>query len=262
MEKLELLAGKQLQGIPFSEEENNWLKSMLFSEGGSGIPPYSGWYTDLFYDKWDAAEGDFTVVDVHTQPTDESGNVVGKVLHTGIGEVNLGVFVANCPFAQNELMAYVGPVMSYYEKITENFQRMTDQEWEDLVLDRQLPERPAWTSIYLAGRKGEALEKGLELPSKVYTDVVDISNSTNKIVAYPNPVNDLLTLTISTNENVSGEISIFNSTGVLVKQSGLKQFVNGINSVQISFNEFTEGMYIVKVNLERGKTSAIKVIKK
>ena len=262
MEKLEFLAGKQLQGIPFSEEENDWLKSMLFREGGSGIQPYSVWYTDLFYDKWDAAEGDFRVVDIHTQPTDEAGNVVGKVLHTGVGEVNLGVFVANCPFAQNELMAYVGPVMSYYEKITENFQRMTDQEWEDLVYDSQLPERPAWTSIYLAGRKGEVLEKGLELPSKVYTDVVNISNSANKIVAYPNPVGDLLTLTISTNENVNGEISIYNSTGVLIKQSGLKQFVIGINSVQISFKALPEGLYIAKILLDTRKTLAVKIIKK
>jgi hypothetical protein len=86
-----------------------------------------------FFDAEDAAEGDFTIVDVHTQPTDEYGNVVGKILHTGVGKVNLGVFVARSPVDENRQMAFVGPVMSYYEKITDNFLRLTDQDWEEMV---------------------------------------------------------------------------------------------------------------------------------
>jgi hypothetical protein len=49
MEQLEILSEKQLNGIPFTDEENEWLKSMLFVEMGSGMPPYSGWYADLFF---------------------------------------------------------------------------------------------------------------------------------------------------------------------------------------------------------------------
>jgi hypothetical protein len=66
---------------------------MLFTGGGSGEPPYTSRYADLYFDTWDAAKGDFTVVDVHMQPPDEFGNVVGKVLHTGVGKVNLGVLI-------------------------------------------------------------------------------------------------------------------------------------------------------------------------
>jgi hypothetical protein len=66
---------------------------MLFTGGGSGEPPYTGWYADLYFDTWDAAKGDFTVADVHMQPTDEFGNMVGKILHTGVGKVNLGVLI-------------------------------------------------------------------------------------------------------------------------------------------------------------------------
>ncbi len=262
MEKLEKLAEKQLNKTPFSKEENDWLKSMLFVEGGSGMPPYSGWYTNLFYDKWDAAEGDFTVVDVHTQPTDEVGIVVGRILHTGIGKVNLGVFVANNPMAQNELMAYVGPVMSYYEKITDDFYRMTDQEWEKLVLGNKLPECPEWTNIYLAGKKGEAREKGAELPSKLYTSSMNIGVSKPEIVAYPNPVTNRLTLKISNQENVNGEISVYTSTGILIKQTGTEYFTSGTNTTQISFDELSEGLYIVKVSLNGTKSLVLKVIKK
>jgi hypothetical protein len=262
MVRLEILAEKQLNKTTFSTEENDWLKTMLFADGGSGIPPYSGWYTDLFYDKWDAAEGDFTVVDVHTQPTDEAGNVVGRVLHTGIGEVNLGVFVANSPFASNQLTAFVGPVMSYYEKITDNFYRMTDQDWEELVRDKNLPERPEWTNIYLAGEKGDALEKGAELPSKTYTGTTYIAISKAEVVAYPNPVTNHLTLSISTKEDVNGEIYVFNSLGTIIKQTGSKNFTSGLNTKQISFVGLPEGMYIVKVSMEGVGVSVIKVIKK
>jgi len=262
MGKLEILAEKQLNKNSFSTEENNWLKSMLFIDGGSGIPPYSGWYSDLFYDKWNAAEGDFTVVDVHTQPTDEWGNVVGRVLHTGIGKVNLGVFIANAPFAQNELMAYVGPVMSYYEKITENFYRIIDQDWEDLVGNNLLPKRPEWTNIYLAGEKGDALKKGAELPSELYTGTINLTVSKPEIVAYPNPVTNELTLLISTIENVKGEIAVFNSTGMTVIQTGLKYFGAGRSSTTLSFNGLPEGLYLVKVSLDGIKVSILKIIKK
>ena len=262
MEKLEILAEKQLSKTAFSTEENDWLKSMLFAEGGSGMPPYSGWYTNLFYDKWDAAEGDFTVVDVHTQPTDAAGNVVGRVLHTGIGKVNLGVFVANSTFAPNQLTAFVGPVMSYYEKITDDFLRLTDQDWEKLVQDNKLPKRPEWTNIYLAGKKGNALEKGAELPSKLYTGVINIGVAKPEIRAYPNPVTNQLILSISTSENIMGEIFVFNSMGMLIKQTGSKHFASGINSTNISFNGLSEGLYIVKVSLNGVGTSVLKVIKK
>jgi hypothetical protein len=86
MLKLETLAKKELDNEPFSIDEINFLGKMLFVEGGSGAPPFSGWYADLFYLPDDAAIGDYIVADVHTQPTDEFGNKVGRILHVGVGE--------------------------------------------------------------------------------------------------------------------------------------------------------------------------------
>ncbi len=261
MGKLEELAQKQLEGILFSKEENEWLQKMLFSAGGSGVPPYTGWYTDLFFDTWDAAKGDFTVVDVHTQPTDEFGNTVGKVLHTGVGEINLGVFIANCPFDHDKLMAFVGPAMSYYETITENFKRMTDQEWETLVLNNKLPERPDWTNIYLAGAKGDAGIKGAELPSINYTGVVRIQIPEPGIIVYPNPVSDLLNISFGVEKAISGNISVFTATGTLVKEVSKKQFVSGRNTLQVSFRDLPEGVYLVRMALENQQPVVRKVIR-
>lgn len=262
MGRLEELATKELQNIPFTNEENEWLKSMLFREGGSGTPPYSGWYTNLFFDKWDAAEGDFTVVDIHTQPTDEWGNPVGYVLHTGIGYVNLGVFLVNCPDSKEELMAFAGPVMSYYEKITEDFKRMTDQEWEQLVDQSKLPERPDWTNIYLADINGEIKENGTELPSKLYTGIIEIKKNTIDLQAYPNPVAENLTINLNAENDAFGEILVYNSVGVLIQHSEVQSLVSGRNQINVSFKGFLPGLYIVKVKTDNKFSGVLKVIKK
>lgn len=261
MEKLEILAGKQLDNMPFSDEENEWLKQMLFSQGGSGMPPFSGWYTDLFFDVWDASEGDFTVVDVHTQPTDEFGNIVGKVLHTGVGQVNLGVFVAGCPWNKQEYMAFVGPVMSYYEKTTEQFLRLTDQDWEELVHHGGLPERPAWTNIYLADDRGEVREKGAELPSVLFTHAPGFVSRDLAVTAWPNPVRGELTVSIPVQSGTRGSLAVYSATGVLVLETGPVQLLPGINGVRLSFQDLPEGMYLVKTTLDN-KTSVLKILKK
>jgi len=63
---------------------------------------------------------------VHTQPTDEAGNPVGKILHVGTGYARLLVMTADtCTGAR----AYAGLTSSYYEKITDNYNRLDDPTW-------------------------------------------------------------------------------------------------------------------------------------
>ena len=198
MDTLATLAQKELDRESFSQEETKFLQRMLFVEGGSGEPPFSGWYADLFYDTWDAAMSDYLVADVHTQPTDEFGGVVGRVLHVGVGKVNLGVFLADAPAGGFQPTAFVGPVMSYYEKITEDFDRLTDERWEDFVVGGNLPDRPDWTRVYLADRAGRVLEGGRELQGQVYTHADPSSGDLPSNFAlsqnYPNPFNPVTTI--------------------------------------------------------------------
>jgi len=170
-QKLETLAQKELDNEPFNVEEREFLQKMLFVEEGSGKPPFSGWYADLFYVRDDAAEGNFVIADVHTQPTDKVGNMVGRVLHVAVGKVNLGVFIANCPGKDYRPMAFVGPVMSYYQTITDDFKRMTDEEWTDLVTAGTVPTRPDWVNLYLTDRNGQARPAGRTLPGSIYSGI-------------------------------------------------------------------------------------------
>ncbi len=66
------------------------------------------------------------VADVHTQPTDASGTLVGRVLHVGTGRPRMMVVAAqNCSGPR----VYVGFVSSYFERVTESFTRLTDETW-------------------------------------------------------------------------------------------------------------------------------------
>jgi hypothetical protein len=71
-------------------------------------------------------EYDPTIADVHTQPTDEVGNMVGRILHVATGVPRICVVVVETCDGPR---AYAGAVSSYHEKITEGFVRLADEDW-------------------------------------------------------------------------------------------------------------------------------------
>ena len=77
---------------------------------------------------------------------------MGWVSHAGTGPVDMAVVTATLP--DFNTVAFVGPVMSYYEYTTTGFQRLTDEEWETAYLSQAT--RPAWTSLFLANESGES----------------------------------------------------------------------------------------------------------
>ena len=75
-------------------------------------------YPELFLGS--ATTDDPTVVDVHTQPTDEGGATVGRVLHVGTGNARPLLVTFDTGVGAR---VYVGLVSSYHEQITEKFER-------------------------------------------------------------------------------------------------------------------------------------------
>jgi hypothetical protein len=96
---------------------------------GCGDIMGQGWYPRLFFgDYHEALAFDPTIADVHTAPTDASGNPVGNVLHVATAWPRLMVVtVDTCDGPR----AYAGLVSAYHEKLTTNYERLTDQEWHD-----------------------------------------------------------------------------------------------------------------------------------
>jgi hypothetical protein len=125
------MAELQRTGAPFTAEHMAFINdAVATAESGCTTDGSVGWYARLFFDNLTSDDYDPTIADVHTQPTDEAGNMVGRVLHVGTGMPRLFVVTTNnCTGPR----AYVGVVSSYFEKITEDFERLDDIAWSGLV---------------------------------------------------------------------------------------------------------------------------------
>jgi hypothetical protein len=103
-----------------------------------------GWYGRLFFHHDLAPEFDPTIADVFTEPTDAHGDDVGRILHVGTGEVRaMVVTVDTCDGPR----AYVGPVSSYFERITEGWKRLDDVAWAAEELKGAAD--PPWVSDFV-----------------------------------------------------------------------------------------------------------------
>lgn len=123
---LQEMAEYERAGTPFTQAHLDFINDAVVSQSeGCGWPTaYMGWYARLLFDMY--PESDPTIADVHTQPTDESGATVGRVLHVGTGDARfMVVTVDTCAGPR----AYAGLASSYYEVVTENFERLTDEVW-------------------------------------------------------------------------------------------------------------------------------------
>jgi len=192
MDTLEKISVKELSGGAYSTEEINFLQKMLREEQICGVQ-YDGWFTHLYYEPWDYESGllkkDYLVADYHTTPTDEFGNFVGWVAHAGTGPVDMAILAAKIP--SGETVAFIGPVLSYYEYTTTNFERLTDEEWQSTYLTQAL--HPDWVNLYMADAKGTIMPDGAKLMTGTHDDPGENpSLPENYLLAtnYPNPFND------------------------------------------------------------------------
>jgi hypothetical protein len=130
--RLRDMAAYQRTGAPYTQEMLDFLNdAVVVDRGCSEVQIYvRGWYGDLYFDPQDSVLWTPTIADVHTQPADESGTPVGRVLHVGTGDARLMVVVAETCSGPH---AYAGLASSYYEHITSDFERLDDATWADMV---------------------------------------------------------------------------------------------------------------------------------
>ncbi|WP_434042564.1 MULTISPECIES: DUF3160 domain-containing protein [Sorangium] len=135
------MAANERAGVPLTQEHLDFINQAVRIQWGCGSPfGAEGWYAQLFFDMAKSVEQDPTIADVHTQPTDEAGAPVGRVLHVGTGLPRLMVVTAD-PCGTPS--AFVGLASSYFEQVTEGFERMTDETWADSIKETR-PADVAW----------------------------------------------------------------------------------------------------------------------
>ncbi len=244
------IAVKELSGVALNDEEIVFLKTMISQYMASG-PSITGWFNDLFFEPWNALNWDYTVADVHTQPTDQWGNVVGHVLHVGNGYINTGVFLAPNPTNPDQLMAFAGPVSSFHSEVTNNFYRYTDQEWEEKFIWNPgvPPARSDWISEYMAGAKGEALPEGRKLKGLLYTetntDPADIRDM-DYLLVFPNPARDQVHLRFILNQKALIYAEIFDVSGRLISRPFNDLMLPDEHDISIDISGWEKGMYLVR----------------
>lgn len=139
------MAENQRTGAPHSAEQMEFINDAVVVSEGCGDPSFSsGWYKQLFFDTSRGLKLDPTIADVHTQPTDEAGGMVGKVLHVGTGMPRLMVVTVDTCTGPR---AYAGLVSSYFQHLTSNFERLTDEDWSAVVKANTPPDVPWMTDL-------------------------------------------------------------------------------------------------------------------
>ena len=76
--------------------------------------------------------------------------------------------------------------------------------------------------------------------------------SVSKIVTYPNPVNDNLSIDISSDDASSVNIKIIDITGKVIMDLGSKELQIGLNTVSINTSGLASGMYNLEVSSTEG----------
>lgn len=124
------MAEQQLAGVEPTAEQlafvNDAVRVEQQAAGCTTVEVPDGWYAKLFLYPESSIEQDLTIADVHTQPADAGGSIVGHVLHVGTAFPRLLVTTVDTCVGPR---AYAGVVYSYHERITKDFERLTDEQW-------------------------------------------------------------------------------------------------------------------------------------
>ena len=255
---LKTIAEKELHGGSLTEDEKYFLSTTYSQHTQQGCVVdtfYTGWYSKLFFKSpKDAGNADYIVADVHTVPTDMHGAPLGWVWHVGTGAVNMAVVIAeNC---EGDEVAFCGPVLSYYEYVTENFDRYTDERWEEEFLEQKSEAaRPEFTHLYLADKKGSS--KSPDPPSlPVRTTSVEENIAPSfSVTAFPNPFSDYVNISFTLPQKMAYsnvKVEIYDQSGHRVK-SIVEQELPATNYIlkwdgtDEFGNEMPTGVYMFRV---------------
>ncbi|HEX3760204.1 MAG TPA: DUF3160 domain-containing protein [Kofleriaceae bacterium] len=152
MARLRAIAERERANRPLTPDDLEFINHMVAldrrPDGCTTVLYPTGWYAELFYDQASALWHGPVIVDVHTQPTDQDGDPVGRVLHIATGAPRvIAIRIAHDGGAHTQ--TYRGLVSSYGELVTEGFQRVTDEEWRARIA-RRMQGTPPWLADLMA----------------------------------------------------------------------------------------------------------------
>lgn len=140
-ERFERLATDELRAAPISDEDNEWLETiasrfeLIWLLAGEDVDENAA-HTGGFADQNAAI-----IADIMSNPTD--------ALEIGTGLIDqIYVLVPN---DDGVFQVARGAVYSFYEFWVPRGERLTDEEWRQMLVDGAEPERPGWATGSLTG---------------------------------------------------------------------------------------------------------------
>ncbi|APR80403.1 Hypothetical protein A7982_05750 [Minicystis rosea] len=141
--KLGAIAQRERAGFELTADQLAWVNHALDAREvhvgcATEIHVDGGWLYHLYEPHIALYEPRGIVADLHTQPTDEGGNPVGRVLHAGTSTPQAIAVIAG---PEGHEHVHVGYVSHYQERITDGFDRLTDERWRN---EYDKAKSPAW----------------------------------------------------------------------------------------------------------------------
>ncbi|MFO0554331.1 MAG: DUF3160 domain-containing protein [Polyangiaceae bacterium] len=157
MHRLAQLAEDELEGKPMSAADLAFLNRTVdqHARGYGGQRSYDGWYAALYFDPdWSLnRQGDPFQPYPHTAGGDSEPIVADvhldtdhyRVLEVGTGHPELLIVAID---QGGDVSLFGGPVSSFYTFERHSSQRMTDEQWTDMLNGQRPPERPDFARGY------------------------------------------------------------------------------------------------------------------
>jgi len=140
LERYEVYAQKIVDNLPLTKAD--WNEEWGWGGEQDDIHEFGLWLLSFFSGWYDIEEKTpMLVADVCTN------SLTGKVLHEGVGRFNPIIIVYEQP--NGTTLAGIGFVMSYYEFEMDDFNRLSDSEWNGWIENGSVPPRPFWVNSYI-----------------------------------------------------------------------------------------------------------------
>jgi len=261
------ISEKELRGIPLSLHEMDLVNSWIIrSTPPNGcVDEYNGEYPKLLYGVSNQMlpAGEQVITDVHTQPTNEGGDLVGRILHVGTGHINMAVVIAK-DLTDGCDVAYVGPVGSFYQGVSENFDRVTNDRWHFLFGPRNKNSRPQWTWLYTADASGARRDTDA---MSLLTSVSDEQLTLGSFSVTPNPSSGPVLITIPTElHSAGGYVTISDVQGQTLQRMDIPSFAASPTvewtGTDTAGNSVSSGQYVITIVSQHGTRSQTVTIRR
>ena len=131
LDRLITISQNELEGKELSEDDYKFIRNF-------------GQHLDYIVAGVEAKGKETTLVaDVHTDVNS------GQVLEEGLGYVDLALVAYKVP--EGSIILGAGPTLSYYEFKQPMSDRLTDEQWKEMLEQGQQPSRPDWIQSFYAG---------------------------------------------------------------------------------------------------------------